>query len=251
MRVSRKSFFLMLVVLGCMVPHAADALRPLVTDDVEIIESYHFLMELGGQYQDFGPDGVRHIYDWTLGRTFFEDYEFSIHLPYEGHIVYGRKTWGFGELETDLKWKWLKEARSVPAVGVKLGLKLDTGQENDSPPIGTGSTDVKIDLLLQKSVPWLTLYGNVGYTARTGSRVHDRVRASMAGRHPLSDKTDIFTELVGSTSTQPAEKDDIFEWYIGVGHQTRWDWRWDLGGTLGFTRRAPDWSIRFGTASEF
>ena len=239
------------ILVNLMMTSTSIAKRPLVTDDVDIIKSYHYLFEIDGGYFDLGHKETKQEYNFILGKTFLENYEFSLMLPYEGRIVSPDKAWNFGEMQIQLKWKWLEEEKTVPGLGVKLGIKLPTGQENDTPSIGTGTTDVLIDIILQKSVSFLTFYGNIGYTLRSGNTIYDRIRAGLGTEHPLSESTSIFTELTGTTSTRPAMKDDTLELYTGFGHITRWGWSWDLGGVYGLTHTSPDWGVRLGTSSEF
>ena len=74
----------------------------------------------------------------------------------------GPRTFGLGDIETGIKYRFVQETKHVPMIGTFTMIELPTGNYNRG--LGVGQTWFKVPIWLQKSFgPWTT-YGGGGET---------------------------------------------------------------------------------------
>jgi hypothetical protein len=79
----------------------------------------------------------------------------------------GPRTYGFGDIETGIKYRFVQESKYVPMIGTFVMIELPTG--NADRGLGVGKTWFKAPLWAQKSWgPWTT-YGGGGKTVYSGA----------------------------------------------------------------------------------
>jgi hypothetical protein len=171
-RARRAGAFVASFLLAASVAGPASAGPPYTTDDPEPVELHHWEIYLASQ--DFFAAGGA----WS-GTLPMVEVNFGALPQVQLHLIAplaydrapgGAMTYGYGDTELGVKWRFVQEGDWMPMIGTFPLVELPTG--NLSRGLGTGNTRLFVPLWLQKSFgPWTT-YGGGGYwvNPRSGNR---------------------------------------------------------------------------------
>lgn len=115
----------------------------------------------------------------------------------------GARATGLGDLEATGFYLLRGETRRVPALAVALEVKLPTTKDN---LIGTGRTDFSSYVIASKRVGRLDAHANLGYTIPgqpPGARLNNTFNGALAGECHLSQRVEVFGEVLGSSASVP------------------------------------------------
>jgi hypothetical protein len=169
MRATRGAAFVASILLAASLAGPASAGPPYTTDDPEPVELHHWEIYLASQ--DFFTSGGA----WS-GALPMVEVNFGALPQVQLHLIAplaydrspgGPMTYGYGDTELGVKWRFVQEGDWVPMIGTFPLVELPTGSLSRG--LGTGSTRLFVPLWLQKSFgPWTT-YGGGGYWVNPGS----------------------------------------------------------------------------------
>ncbi len=140
---------------------AALAGPPYVTDDPEPVEHRHWEVYLASQsFHDAGG--------WT-GTAPHLEVNYGVVPEVQLHVIVplayaspdqGKATFGYGDTELGIKYRFVHEQKWVPMIGTFPFLEVPTGASHLG--LGNGAAQVFLPVWLQKSSgPWMT-YGGAG-----------------------------------------------------------------------------------------
>ncbi len=112
---------------------------------------------------------------------------------------------GLGDLEMTATYLVRPESPRFPAVAVAGGVKLPTAR---NPLIGTGKTDFAGYLIASRRIRSVDLHANLSYTrpgSPSGLSLRSVFGVALAGLWRLSTRTDVFAEVLASTSASAQE----------------------------------------------
>ena len=185
---------LITAVMTALMTTTAWAGPPFLTDDPEPVELHHYefytfstLDRSGGAYTGFFP-----AFEFNAGVA--PNTQFHIIAPLAYSVVdSGPKTYGFGDIELGLKYRFLQEKKWRPQAGVFPFLELPTGDSNRG--LGNGQTWAQLPLWLQKSwgKGW-TSYGGIGYVINHAPGMRDHIYAGWQAQRDLSKKLTLGVE---------------------------------------------------------
>jgi hypothetical protein len=168
-RAKRVGAFAAAFLLAASLAGPATAGPPYTTDDPEPVELHHWEIYLASQ--DFFSAGGA----WS-GALPMVEVNFGALPQVQLHLIAplaydrapgGPMTYGYGDTELGVKWRFVQEGDWVPMIGTFPLVELPTG--NLSRGLGTGSTRLFVPLWLQKSFGAWTTYGGGGYWVNPGS----------------------------------------------------------------------------------
>jgi hypothetical protein len=159
-----------LVVLG--IPAMVLAGPPYITDDPEPVEYRHWEIHFASIFTK-QPDA------WTATAPHLEvnygvlpDIQLHTILPMTLYAPSeGADSYGYGDTELGVKYRFILEGKWRPQVGTFPLLEVPTGSHARN--LGSGHLQTFLPIWLQKSVgPW-TAYGGGGYWINPGSQNRD------------------------------------------------------------------------------
>lgn len=125
----------------------------------------------------------------------------------------GNFTYGPGDIELGVKYRFVNEASSIPQIGVFPLLKIPSG--NAEKNLGSGNTQLFLPGWLQKSWgPW-TSYGGAGYLVDFASPSSNSWFLGWEGQRDLSRAVTIGAELF-STLVPSARSENELAFSIGA-----------------------------------
>jgi hypothetical protein len=192
-----------LLVAACLlVPVAAHAVSPLVTDDADTVPSGKLQLGTGVEYYKAGS-----LRRWSLPVNpvigLNDRWEAGVFFGYQWQDVgdsVGSTTNADGVLDTTLstKWKWFDQTNHWFSLSSRLDLKVPTASASKG--LGTGKTDVGVVLIATKTVGATSFDFNLGYTffdpAGTGLG-DDELFVGQTVRHALSERWTLVGEVFG------------------------------------------------------
>lgn len=156
------------LALAIIVPATVWAGPPFITDDPEPVEYKHGELYLSSIYTDTkdGKTGTLPHVEFNYG--IIPDVQLHLLVPLAfSHPNGGSTSYGLGDTELGVKYRFIHETDNVPQVGIFPLLHLPTGDSDRG--LGTGHVPVFLPLWLQKSWgPWTT-YGGGGYWINPGT----------------------------------------------------------------------------------
>jgi len=108
--------------------------------------------------------------------------------------------YGYGDTELGIKYRFLKEKKWRPQIGVFPIIELPSG--NHSKGLGNGNIQVYIPLWIQKSFGKWTTYGGAGYWFNPGKGNRDWQFYGWMLQYQILDKWSLGTELYHVTASQ-------------------------------------------------
>jgi hypothetical protein len=154
---------------------------PFVTDDPEPVEHKHGEFYVASQYayDKDGKGGAAPLFEFNYGPL--PDVHLHMIMPFTfSHVNGGPTTYGPGDLELGVKYRFIHETDSTPQVGTFPIIEIPTGDSDRN--LGAGQVQVLLPIWLQKNWgPW-TAYGGAGYWLnRTNPAAGDKNYLQLGG----------------------------------------------------------------------
>lgn len=222
------------------------------------------------RYRGFMEGAIVGVERATTGeapaRTALKDFGYVFDVRSGSRTLFsgGEGVLGLGDISLYGKYQMLLESRSRPALSLRLGVKLPTGDE--SRVFGSGHPDVGIGLAIEKTVgSRIIFYGNINGvfpTGRIAGLPLQPVVSGLAAVEYLWSKTlsftaqfDYYSSPYHGTGTQVLDK-GVTEVVVGFSYRIRRNVLWQVYGVenVDFIRgSAADFTLstvvtyRFGT----
>jgi hypothetical protein len=181
---------------------------PFRTDDPEPAAYGHWEFSLGSHVTS-APGGVSgsapHV-EINFGNS--PDMQIHMIAPFSySHPDGGRATYGLGDLEIGLKYRFINETPDLPQVGTFPLVETQTG--NAAKGLGVGNVQLFIPLWLQKSWGEWTTYGGGGYLANIKRHPDNSWFVGWEVERDLSDFLTLGAELFSSIFPSDRSEDEI------------------------------------------
>ena len=162
---------LAVVVVLLSLPVIAFAGPPYITDDPEPVEYQHwevYLASLFTKQSDAWTSTAPHL---EVNYGVVPDVQLHTILPMTLYApADGATSYGFGDTELGVKYRFVQEGAWCPQIGIFPLLEVPTGPHDRN--LGSGHLQTFLPLWLQKSVGKWTAYGGGGYWINPGA--HNR-----------------------------------------------------------------------------
>ncbi len=116
---------------------------------------------------------------------------------------------GIGDLVIDPKICLVKGSKSIPKISGFTGLRLPTGDDTASPPLGDGSTDFLMGILLTHKIKPFTGHATLGYWLNGKDRP-DQTFYNLTVEYPFLQNLAAVCELNGSMTGEGLFKRDNY-----------------------------------------
>ena len=208
---------------------------PFQTDDPDPVDYRHF------EAYFFGSSDGTSIATATLGPAFEVNWgavpNVQLHLivPMAGYVQpHGPNTFGLGDTELGVKYRFVKETPHRPEIGIFPFLEVPTGSASRN--LGNGKTWARLPLWLQKSKGSWTTYGGAGEVVNTAQGTNNYTFGGWLLQRQISKKL----ALGGEVFSHGAEGSAL--------PSTRSSAMFDFGGIYNFT---PGFSLLFAGGHSF
>jgi hypothetical protein len=267
------------VFIGWAAVGAASAQqRPLLTEDVDIVETGHIRLQAGADFfqnQRFGLSGLRG--DLTrpvvLGLNFGlnSNVSFSIEGSLRNFLSISQRgpsaiplsvpagaasTSDSGDFTLSTKIKFRNEGKRAPSLGFKLSVQLPNSDQSRG--IGLNTTNVTGTVLVGKKFMKgrLNTFGNIGLgiltsTVEPGAQ-QDVLVYGIAGIYEINKRFDVLGEISGRYNPRTSVPGLESQAQARFGARLRAaGFQWDLAGVAGLTKFSPRSGITFGVTYDF
>src|ERR1700733_9535645 len=145
-----------------LLPCAALAVAPLVTDDADTVDFEHLQLNSGLQ---FSRAASAKLYDYSVNPVYGINSrgEFGATFGYQWKNGDGENAGGISDLILETKWRLIGTATNLFKLSARFDLKLPTASEQLG--LGTGEPDADIFLIATRNWGNTYLDWNIGYTA--------------------------------------------------------------------------------------
>jgi hypothetical protein len=278
----KKSIFLKAFLFLCLgwgaVPPAAAQQRPLLTEDVDIVETGHVRLQGGVDFfqdQRFGLSGLR----GDLTRPAVLGVHFGL-SPNVGFTIEGSirnflsidqrgpsavplnlrpgaaSASGAGDFTLATKIKLRNESGRLPSFGFRLAVELPNSDQARG--IGTNTTNVFAAVLVGKKFldGKFNTFGNLGLgilssTVQPGAQ-QDVLTYGAAGIYRATERLDLVGEVNGRYNPRSPAPGLESQSQARLGARLRAaGFQWDLAGVAGLTRFSPRSGVTFGVTYDF
>lgn len=259
-------------------PNAAAQQRPLLTEDVDIVETGRIRLQAGAgffQNQRFGLSGLRgDLYRPVMLGVHFglnTNVGFSIEGGLRDYLSIRERgpsavplavapgaasTSGAGDFTLWTKIKLRKETRRAPSFGVRIGVQLPNSDQSRG--IGTNTTNVFAAALVGKRFAQgrLNVFGNLGVgiltsTVEPGAQ-QDVLTYGAAAIYRATERVDVLGEIAGRYNPRTPSPGLESQAQVRLGARLRAaGFQWDLAGVAGLTKFSPRSGVTFGVTYEF
>jgi hypothetical protein len=257
---------------------AAAQQRPLLTEDVDIVETGRIRLQAGADFfqnQRFGLSGLRGdlFRPVVLGVHFGlnSNVGFSVEGSLRDYLSIRERgtsaiplslapgatsTSGASDFTLWTKIKLRKETRRAPSLGVRIGVQLPNSDQARG--IGLNATNVFGMVLVGKRVARerLNLFGNLGVGILTSpvkpGAQQDVLTYGAAAIYRVTEEVDVLGEVAGRYNPRTPVPGLESQAQVRLG--ARWraaGFQWDLAGVAGLTRLSPRRGLTFGVTYEF
>lgn len=161
------TIFISLLYLAALAP-SAWAGPPFVTDDPETVDYHHGEFYISSQYANNkdGKEGTLPHFEFNYGIV--PDVQVHLLVPLAfSRLNGGPTTYGFGDIEVGVKYRFIHESKYVPQVGIFPIVHIPTGDSDRN--LGGGHVPLFLPVWIQKSWEQWTTYGGGGYWVNPGS----------------------------------------------------------------------------------
>jgi len=133
--------------------------------------------------------------------------QLHIILPFAFSVVENENlNYGYGDTEIGVKFRFIKESKSCPQIGVFPIVELPSG--NQSKGLGNGNVQVYLPLWFQKNFgKWIT-YGGAGYWINPGEGKRNWQFYGWQVQYQVTEKFSLGTELYHVTASEENDKGD-------------------------------------------
>jgi hypothetical protein len=185
----------------------AEAGPPYDTDDPEPVEFQHCEI-----YCSSRP--VHDVDGWSGTAPHFEA-NYGALPELQLHIIAplafnapnnGSTTYGFSDAEVGFKYRFVKESKTLPQIGIFPLIELPTG--NQTKGLGSGNTQVFIPVWLQKSFGKWSTYGGTGYWINPGTGNKNYWFTGLQLQRQITDNFNVGAEIYHTTEKSETENSD-------------------------------------------
>jgi hypothetical protein len=273
-----QAMLLLLAIIYLSLGSAQAQQRPLLTEDVDIVEPGNVRAEFGVellQRQRFALSGLEGDLSrlGVVGLTFglSPNVEFEVQGVLQQYLSIDRmgpsriplqlapgalSTNDVGDFMFATKIKLRNETANLPAVGFRFGVQLPN--TNQAKGLGTNTTNFFATVLVGKKFfsKRLNLFGNIGLGILTAPLVpfsqNDVTLYGIAGVYKVNNRLNLVGEVNGRFSSRNPQvgTEDISQARFGVQIYAA-GLRFDLAGTKGLTDFSPRSGIIFGFTKDF
>ena len=185
---------LCLLYLFAIAPSTVWAGPPFITDDPEPVEYRHgefYISSIYANNKD-GKAGTAPHFEANYGIV--PEVQLHLLLPLAfAHPNGGPATYGIGDIEAGVKFRFIQESGIIPQVGIFPLVHIPTGDSGRG--LGGGHVPVFLPLWLQKSLgPWTT-YGGGGYWVNPGAGNKDFWQFGWLGQREITKTISLGAEL--------------------------------------------------------
>ncbi len=251
--------------------------RPLLTEDVDIIEPGSIRTQIGVellQKQKFSVSGLEGdlsrigVIGFTFGLS--SNVQFEVEGTLQNYLSIDRigsskiplqiasgalSTNDVGDFTLATKIKLRKETERLPAVGFRFGVQLPN--TNQAKGLGLNTTNFFASVLVGKKFfdKRLNLFGNLGLAILPAPleifSQNDVTTYGIAGIYKVNPRLNLVGEVSGRFSSRKAQlgTEDLSEARFGVQLMAA-GLRFDLAGTKGLTKFSPRSGIIFGVTKD-
>lgn len=186
-------------------PQAVLAGPPFRTDDPEPVEFHHW--EFYGASQIIsGPEGLAGTAPQIeVNYGAFPKTQIHVIIPLAFNRPHaGMSSYGPGDAEVGVKYRFVEERSAIPQIGVFPLLEIPTG--NSKKNLGTGCAQIFLPVWLQKSWGTWATYGGVGYLVDMKPDPANSWFMGLEGQHDFSEiltlGAELFSALIPSTTSE-------------------------------------------------
>ncbi len=252
-KLPRLLIFILLAPYSLLLANPVFAARPLITEDAVVAGKGITQLEVGIDYIKVGNkgEGTTLIVSPIHGVT--EDTEFSLILPY----IFGRPDTpsgvdGWGDISFIMKHLVIAEDGKIPALLLRMALKLPTGDEEKG--LGTGDTNVGFSGILTKGFGSATVHLNLGYTF-VGDQDEDsdnnEVNYGVAGEYIIGKRTTVVGEIYGLYHPEYKAKEIERRALLGLTYRLDDTFTIDLAGKRGLDSASDEYGFIGGVTITF
>ncbi len=228
-------------------PAAVEAVRPLDTEDTEVLEpgttEFETSLDLARRHSDstFGSRMV--VSHGVLPRleARVEAGVAAVDRPGTGASA------GAGDSLVGFKYRLLDESPRAPAVLLAAAVRLPTGDEDRQ--LGEGDTEVVALIALSRAWGPLTLTANAAYVWSVAGRAGDTVLAALAAEYRLAAHWTLVGELVGILGVGDQPNHVVSR--LGAAWQVSRHVRLDGAAATAVGQGSPDLIVTLGATFRF
>lgn len=156
---------------------------------------------------------------------------------------------GSGDLLLGTKINLLQEDLQLPAIGLRFATKLPAASEKDG--LGTGATDVFVDLLATRNFPLFSVYGNLGLAVLGNPAGEQEEKLHYAAGVSIPFQASGITVLAGIEGLDLNDSlNDRGSLTVGLQYDFG-QALFDFGVRNGYRSRSEDWGVRAGLTTLF
>jgi len=244
-----------------LVPAAAWAAHPLITDDAGTQGKGKFQLEVNGQY-DSDKETVSGVSvkstggqaGSTLSYGVIDNADLVLNLPYvwgkvteDGVSVYDEK--GISDVSFEVKWRFFE--KDGLSVALKPGISFPTG--NDEKGLGTGKTGYHMFLIGSKeAAPWV-FHANLGYIRNENKADEEKNlwHASLATTYEVVKDLKLVGNIGMERNADKAADNDPVFLIAGAIYSVAENIDVDFGVKYGLSSSETDMSFMAGAAFRF
>lgn len=157
-----------LTIASLALTAVAHAGPPFVTDDPEPVDYQHWEVYIASQHTHNADGWSGTAPHLEINYGLVPDVQIHAIVPFSYVKPTGmHTTYGFGDMELGVKWRFIQETDTRPMVGIFPLVELPTG--NSSHGLGNGKAQFFLPLWLQKKFGDWSTYGGGGYWFNPGA----------------------------------------------------------------------------------
>jgi len=190
----KNNFILGAAILLFLIPVYIQAGPPYDTDDPEPVDLHHweFYAASHSTHDDNGWNATLPHFEVNYGAAPNLQIHAIMPMGYN-ELPGGESSYGLSDIELGAKYRFIKENKSIPMIGIFPLVELPTG--NSSRGLGNGKTQFYIPVWLQKDFGKWTTYGGAGYWINTAGGSKNRVFLGWQVQNRVTKNLSIGTEL--------------------------------------------------------
>lgn len=271
-------FILILLTISSFSVLAHAQQRPLLTEDVDIVEPGNIRAQIGVEFlqrQRYNLSGLEGDLSriGVIGIAFglSPNVEFEVEGTLQNYLSINKmgtsqiplqvapgalSTNDIGDFSLATKIKLRKETAKAPSLGFRFGIQLPNS--NQAKGLGTNTTNFFSSILIGKKFfdNRLNVFGNVGLGILTAPikafSQNDVTIYGLAGIYKVNDRLNLVGEVSGRRSSRKAQigTEDFSQARFGVQLMAA-GLHFDVAGTKGLTRFSPQSGVIFGISKDF
>ena len=242
--------------------------QPFVTDDTDTTPKRKFHFEFSNEFdwlqRSAAPALRQNTADFEIAYGLFEDVEISLAAPlltiFNARGTVPPRLTGLGDMSASVKYNFLKESEKSrrPAMAVSVNLEVPTGDTDRQ--LGSGSTDVFINGIIQRSVTTKTklrinsgiLFSGNTTAGAIGIKSRGTVITSSGSVvRQFSPNLQLGGELAGAFARNEQLGKGQLQVMFGGNYQVRTNASFDFGLIAGKYDGSPRAGIQLGVSIDF